>query len=82
MKKKIMKITIALMLLTAPMKAQVFIMDDDDWYSNRAQTDNSLIVNNPTVYSSGEDWFAPLEGGAMLLFGFVGAYLLKKRKRS
>ena len=80
MKKRIITIAAALMIAAAPAMAQVFIDDND--LNNRASTgDASMYVNNPQIYSSGEDWFVPVGESLFVLAGLAGAYLLGKRKK-
>ena len=79
MKKLIMTIAIATMF-AAPAMAQVFL-DDDDMNGNRANGSSQLVINNPAVYDSGEDWFAPVGEGMLLLAGLAGAYLVGKRRK-
>ena len=80
MKKLIMTIAIAT-ILAAPAMAQVFI-DDEAMNSNRdGEGSSQLLINNPAVYDSGEDWYAPVGEGIFVLAGLAGAYLLGKRKR-
>lgn len=79
MKKLIMTIAIATMFV-APAMAQIFI-DDEDMNSNRANGDAQMIINNPAVYDSGEDWYAPVGEGIFVLAGLAGAYLIGKRRK-
>lgn len=79
MKKKLISIAILLVITITPVVAQVFL-DDDDYYGNRATSDPSLIINNPGVYGSGEDWYAPLGSGVLLFVGMAGVYLVKKKE--
>ncbi len=75
MKKLIMTIAIAT-ILAAPAMAQVFL-DDEDFNDNRSGDRSSqLIINNPAVYDSGEDWYAPVGEGVFVLVGLAGSYLL------
>ena len=78
MKKLIMTIAIATMF-AAPAMAQVFL--DEDENGNRANGGSQLVINNPAVYDSGEDWFAPVGEGMLLLAGLAGAYLVGKRRK-
>ena len=78
MKKAIM-IAAALMMFAFTAKAQVFIIDDDEFVNNR--TTSPMGVPNPQIYNSGEDWFVPAGEGIFVLAGLAGAYLLGKRKR-
>lgn len=79
MKKLIMTIAIATMFV-APAMAQIFI-DDEDMNSNRAEGGAQMVIYNPAVYDSGEDWFAPVGEGVFLLAGLAGAYLIGKRRK-
>ena len=79
MKKLIMTIAIATMFV-APAMAQVFL-DDEDMNGNRANGSGQMIINNPAIYDSGEDWFAPVGEGVFLLAGLAGAYLVGKRRK-
>ena len=78
MKKAIM-IAAALMMFAFTAKAQVFIIDDDEFVNNRATS--SMGVPNPQTYDSGEDWYVPAGEGIFVLAGLAGAYLLGKRKK-
>ena len=79
MKKLIMTIAIATMFV-APAMAQVFL-EDEDMNGNRANGSSQLVINNPAVYDSGEDWYAPVGEGIVLLAGLAGAYLIGKRRK-
>lgn len=80
MKKLIMTIAIATMFV-APAMAQVFL-DDEDINGNRdGENTSQLLINNPAVYDSGEDWYAPVGEGIVLLAGLAGAYLVGKRRK-
>ena len=80
MKKLIMTIAIAT-ILAAPAMAQVFL-DDEAMNGNRAgESSSQLLINNPAVYDSGSDWYAPVGEGIFVLAGLAGAYLLGKRKK-
>ena len=80
MKKKIVTIVIALMLSGIPAMAQIFI-SDEDFQNSRVGTTN-LGMDLPGTYNSGEDWYAPVGSGAVLLAGLAGAYLLGKRHKN
>ena len=89
MKKKSIIVTIllaAVLLLSVPSRAQVFIMEDDEG-SSRLSTGSNL-PGIPTLdigYDQYDDPtnppYAPLGGGAIVLGLFGGAYLLGKRKK-
>ncbi len=78
MKKLIMTIAIATMFV-APAMAQVFL-DEDEYNANRAGN-TAMNIPNPAVYDSGEDWYAPVGEGIVLLAGLAGAYLVGKRRK-
>ncbi len=79
MKKRIIAITAALMMLAAPAMAQVFL-DDESMNINRAES-SSMNIPNPAQYDSGDDWYAPVGEGIVLLAGLAGAYLIGKRRK-
>ena len=79
--KKVIMIAAALMMFAATAKAQVFIIDDDEFTKNRATSDGGMLVDLPQIYNSGEDWFVPAGEGIFVLAGLAGAYLLGKRKK-
>ena len=79
MKKKIVTIVVALMLSSIPAMAQVF-MTDEELQNSRVGTTN-FGVDLPGLYNSGEDWYAPVGSGAVLLAGLAGAYFVSKRKK-
>ena len=80
MKKAIM-IAAALMMFAATAKAQVFILDDDEFAKNRTTSDGGMLVDLPQIYNSGEDWYVPAGEGIFVLAGLAGAYLLGKRRK-
>ena len=79
--KKVIMIAAAQMMFAATAKAQVFIIDDDEFTKNRATSDGGMLVDLPQIYNSGEDWFVPAGEGIFVLAGLAGAYLLGKRKK-
>ena len=72
MKKKIIAIAIATMM-AFPATAQIFLDDED--FNNRGEGGNAsqLLIDNPSVYDSGEDWFVPAGEGVFALVGLAGA---------
>lgn len=80
MKKKLLATATVLMMMAAPAMAQVFLDDDDLQGNTRDGNSTSMLVDNPTIYDSGEDWYVPVGEGIMVLAGLAGAYLLGKRK--
>jgi hypothetical protein len=81
MKKRIVTIMAALFLAVTPMMSQVFIMEDDDAMNVR-DPEGSIVFNVmvPTQDTNTEQ-FIPIGGGALLLAGLGGAYLLCKRRK-
>ena len=77
--KKLLSLLV-LALAAVPAMAQVFL-DDEDMNGNRANGGSQLVINNPAVYDSGEDWYAPVGEGIVLLVGLAGAYLVGKRRK-
>lgn len=80
MKKKVLAIATVLIMMAAPAMAQVFLDDDDTWNNRAGESSSELLVDNPSIYDSGEDWFVPVGEGVFFLAGLAGAYLLGKRK--
>ena len=68
----------AMMLLFAlPSKAQVFIMDGEFEGNIRVGATEFVV---PAPYQGGDlDQYLPLGDGLLLLVGFGGAYLLRKK---
>ena len=81
--KKLVLVLSVLLMVSAPLKAQVFIMDDEYEGNLRngesmSDVDWDLLVPNQALDS---DQYLPLGDGWLLLLGLGGAYLLKKRNR-
>lgn len=67
-----------MMFLVLPMRAQVFLMEEDV-ESNIRVVGSEFVV--PAPYQGGDlDQYLPLGDGLLLLAGFSGAYLLRKRR--
>lgn len=79
--KKVIMIAAALMMFAFTAKAQVFIIDDDEFTGNRQTSNGSLVVDNPWQYNLGVDVYVPAGEGIFVLAGLAGAYLLGKRKK-
>jgi hypothetical protein len=79
-KNKFIVLATLLLLLVFPLRAQVFLMDDE-FESNIRVGESQFVV--PAPYQGGDlDQYLPLGDGLILLTSFGGAYLLKKgRKR-
>ena len=79
MRNRFIAIISLLLFITAPMQAQVFIMDEDQG-GNIRMGESEFVV--PAPYQGTDfDEYLPLDGGWLLLAGLGGAYLLKKRKK-
>jgi len=78
--KKILLILTLLLTLAAPMRAQVFIMEEDENQFRNVFGNGEW--NNTIVHGSADDQtnYVPLGDGLMLLAALGGAYLLKKKK--
>lgn len=81
--KKILIIFTLFLVLAAPTRAQVFIMEEDE----NERVDNVFgngQWNNIIYHGSGDDQtnYVPLGKGILLLSVLGGAYLLKKREIS
>ena len=79
--KKILLIFSILLALAAPMRAQVFIMEEDE--NEFRNVFGNGEWNNIIVHGSADDQanWVPLGEAVVLLSALGGAYLLKKRKR-
>lgn len=79
--KKILLIFTLLLTLAAPMRAQVFIMEEDENQRVENVFGNGEW-NNIIVHGSPDDQtnWVPLGGGVMLLAALGGAYLLRNKK--
>ena len=80
--KKILLILTLFLTLAAPMRAQVFVMEEDE----NARVNNVFgngEWNNVIVHSSSDDQanFVPLGDGLLLLAALGGAYLCGKRRK-
>lgn len=80
MKNRIIAIAFALMLISTPSMAQIFLTDEEQIGNDRLGT-ISFDVDLPGQYNSGHDWYTPLGSGSLLLVGLAGAYLIGKRKK-
>ena len=79
--KKILLIFTLLLTLAAPMRAQVFIMEEDE-NDRLGNVFGNGEWNNIIVHGSPDDQtnWVPLGEGIMLLSALGGAYLLRKKK--
>ena len=78
-KKRNIIIAAMLLALVVPVRAQVFIMEDDESPERNVLNGN---YSNVIVHGSVDDQanFVPIGNGALLLAALGGAYLLRKKK--
>ena len=81
--KKILLIFTLLLTLAAPMRAQVFIMEEDenDRVNNvfgNGQWNNIIVHGSPDDQTN----WVPLGEGILMLTALGGAYLMRKKKSS
>ena len=79
--KKIILIITLFLTLAAPMRAQVFVMEEDENQRFENVFGNGEW-NNIIVHGSADDQtnWVPLGEGVMLLAALGGAYLLRKKR--
>ena len=80
--KKILLIFTLFLTLAAPLRAQVFIMEEDE--NEFRNVFGNGEWNNVIYHGSGDDQtnYLPVGEGIMLLSALGGAYLLRKKKTS
>lgn len=82
--KKMMKKTVVLLtvlfMAVVPMKAQVFIADDE-FEGMMRQEESEFVLFVPVQAQDGDQSYSPIGSGSLLLTGMAGAYLLTKRKK-
>ena len=79
MMKKIMVLLTVFVLAVGPLKAQIFIADDE-FEGMMRKSDPDYILVAP-MQGLTTDQFTPIGNGVLLLAGLGGAYLLTKRKK-
>ena len=82
MKRIVLMVTVALLLATAPLNAQIYIMDEEFEGQNRnvyEDVDWGVFV---PVQGMEQDQYTPLGDGVLALGLLGGAYLLSKRKKT
>ena len=79
MMRKILVLMAVLMLFVGPMKAQIFIADDEFEGTLRLEEDE-FVLFVPNQGHDG-DQFVPISDGLLGLTVLGGAYLLTKRKK-
>ena len=79
MKKRLLILTLGLLLMGGAVRAQIFLQEGDE----NNMRDVTMPVNawpeNPPN-SQGNDYYLPLGDGILLLAALGGAYLVGKRK--
>lgn len=78
MKKRVITVMAALLLLSAPVMSQVFVMDED---SDNPRVEGWQPVPGIPGMGSTNDQYTPVGSGALLLIGFGAAYAMAKRSR-
>lgn len=76
--KKIIYTVVLTIMFSMSVQAQIFIFDECN--SARVEGGGEFIIVNPEEHGSGEDWYVPLDSGALLLAGLAGIYLIGKKK--
>ena len=80
--KKTLKILTLILLLATTARAQIYTGEGEG--NNRLEglvPSNGLYIDNPNGYGYGNDYYAPLGEGILLLAALGGAYLIGKTKR-
>ena len=80
MNKRIVVLLTALMLMAGTMNAQIFIADDEFEGTMRLEEDE-FVLFVPVQGHEGDQSYAPMGSGSLLLTGMAGAYLLTKWKK-
>ena len=80
MMKKIVVLLTVLFMAVVPMKAQVFIADDE-FEGMMRQEESEFVLFVPVQAQDGDQSYSPIGSGVLLLAGLGGAYLLTKRKK-
>lgn len=82
--KKMMKKTVVLLtvlfMAVVPLKAQVFIADDE--FEGMMRKDDPEYVLVVPLQGLSTDQYLPVGDGLLLLAGLGGAYLLRKSKKT
>jgi len=80
--RKVITIFIVTLALALPVRAQVFMVEDD--HNLRSETEDVLgvIPTNGVTYDQSNEPYAPLGEGLLLLTTLGAAYLLQKKKEN
>ena len=81
--KKIMTVMAAMLLLAGSLKAQIFIIDDEETSLRDVSSAEEVSLIIPIVGITADQYgeYAPAGSGALLLAAMGGAYLLGKKKK-
>ena len=80
MNKRIVVLLTTLLLMAGTMNAQIFIADDEFEGTMRLE-EEEFVLFVPTQGHDGDQFYASVGSGLLLLTGMAGAYLLTKRKK-
>ena len=80
MKKRILSVVAIFLMAAGTATAQVFVLENDEEISRMTPEsfDEPFI---PNLGETNDQGYAPIGGGALLLAGLAGAYLLGKKKQ-
>lgn len=77
--KKIISIFIVVLALAIPLRAQVFMIDDDHNLRTESEDVLSVVPLNGVTWDQTNELYTPLGNSILLLAVFGGAYLLRKK---
>ena len=80
MKKRLLSVVAILLMAAGTTNAQVFVLENDEEISRMTPvpSDEPFI---PDMGETNDQGYAPVGGGALILTGLAGAYLLGKKKQ-
>lgn len=82
MKKLIFTVLFAFILSVGSASAQIYIMEQKDFDARREEGEMPGFIGNPGAHGSGQDWYAPVGDGVLLLTCLSSVFLFcKNRKR-
>ena len=79
MKKTIAILTLCLLMATAA-QAQIYVTENEANQRDPIVADPNVWPTNPQVHDQGNDDYAPVGDGLLLLVALGGAYLIRKKK--